>query len=269
MPRCSPFVFLVAAFLLPPARAADSAPAVVEIVLPANAKLYLGDDLIRSKPGTHRLDTPPLEKGKTYTYEFRVEIERDGKTETFKRPVDVRAGETSKADFTDLVKAPAKPDLPKPDEKKPADKPKPPDNPKPDKPADGDFQISDIERDILDRTNAERKKKDLPELKPNPKLFAAARKHSEHMARVDKLAHELEGSKPLDRVKEAGYSGSYVGENVAAGQLDAEEVVKGWMNSEHHRENILGPKYTEIGLGVAKAANGTIYFTQVFGKPSR
>jgi uncharacterized protein (TIGR03000 family) len=273
MRRYSLFVVFAAVFLLLPVWAAEPATAVVEIILPANAKLYLGDDLIRSKPGTHRLDTPPLERGKTYTYEFRLEIERDGKTETFKRSIDVKAGETSKADFTDLVKAPAKPDLPKPEEKKDAGSPKPPPDKskpdKPDKPAANEFKMSDLERDIVDRTNAERKKKDLPELKPNPKLFAAARGHSEHMARLDKLAHELEGSKLPDRVKEAGYPGFYVGENAAAGLMNAEEVVNGWMNSEGHRRNILDGKYTEIGIGIAKASNGTLYFTQVFGKPGR
>ncbi len=270
MRRYLPLVVFAVVFGLLPARAAEPAPAVVEIVLPPNTKLYLGDALIRDKPGTHRLDTPPLEKGKTYTYEFRVEIEHDGKTETFKRSIDVKAGETSKADFTDLVKAPAKPDLPKPEEKKDPGEPKPPpDKPKPDKPAADEFKMSDLERDILNRTNAERKKKDLPELKPNPKLFAAARKHSDHMARLDKLAHELEGSKLPDRIKEAGYPGSYVGENAAAGLMDADEVVMGWMNSEGHRRNILDGKFTEIGIGIAKASNGTLYFTQVFGKPSR
>ncbi len=281
MPRYLPLALIAAALSLVPVRAAEPAPAVIEIVLPPNAKLYVGDDLIRSKAGPHRLETPPLEKGKGYTYEFRIEIEHDGKTETFTRKVPVRAGETSKADFTELLKAPPqeqpnpdepKPDKPKPDEPKP-DKPKPdepkPDKPKPEPPPEDEFKMSEIEREIVERTNAERKKQDLPELKPNPQLFLAARKHTENMARLDKMAHELEGKKPSDRVKETGYPGSYVGENVAYGLRNAEEVVKGWMGSEGHRKNILEANYTEIGIGVAKAANGALYFTQVFAKPSR
>ena len=89
------------------------------------------------------------------------------------------------------------------------------------------------------------------------------------MARLDKLADELEGKQSDDRVKEAGYPVAYIGENCAVGQLNAEEVVKGWMNSERHRKNILEANYTEIGVGVAKAQNGALYFTQVFAKPSR
>ena len=56
-------------------------------------------------------------------------------------------------------------------------------------------------------------------------------------------------------------------ENVASGQRSAKEVVEGWMNSEGHRANILQGNYTEIGIGVAKAANGALYYTQVFAKP--
>jgi uncharacterized protein (TIGR03000 family) len=266
MPRYLPLAFIVAALCLVPVRAAEPTPAIIEIVLPPNAKLYVSDDLIRSKPGPHRLETPPLEMGKGYTYEFHIEIEHDGKTETFTRKVPVRAGETSKADFTELLKAPPK-EQPKPDEPKP-DEPKP-DKPKPEKSTEGEFKMSDIEREIVERTNAERKKKDLPELKPNPKLFLAARKHTENMVRLDKMAHELEGKKPSDRVKETGYPGTYVGENVAYGLRNAEDVMKGWMGSEGHRKNILEANYTEIGVGVVKGQNGALYFTQVFAKPSR
>jgi uncharacterized protein YkwD len=39
-----------------------------------------------------------------------------------------------------------------------------------------------------------------------------------------------------------------------------------WMNSPGHRANILSPSYNQIGVGVAKAANGTYYWTQMFIK---
>ena len=276
--------FLLAAALFvvatpAPLRAADKEPATIELILPPNCKVYVDDQLVRSAPGQHRLETPPLERKELYSYTFRVEIERDGKTVTFLRKFPVQAGKTVTADFRELATAPLDkpdPDKPKPDkakEDKPkADKPegdKPnPDKPKPGNPFD-EIKMSEMEKAILDRTNAERKKKDLPELKPNPKLFAAARKHSENMARQEKLAHELDGKKPSERVKEAGYPGGFVGENVAYGATTAEEVVSGWMESEGHRANILNKNFTEIGVGVAKASDGTLYFTQVFGRPVR
>jgi uncharacterized protein (TIGR03000 family) len=272
---------LVALAGLAPLRAADREPATIELILPPNSKVYVDDQLIRSTPGKHRLETPPLERMELYSYTFRVEIERDGKTVTFLRKFPVQAGKNVTADFRELATAPLDkpdPDKPKPDKVK-SDKPKPdkpegdkpnPDKPKPGNPFDDEyFKISETEKAIIDLTNAERKKKDLPELKPNPKLFAAARKHSENMARLDKLEHELDGKKPKDRVKEAGYPGGFIGENVAYGPTTAEEVVTGWMNSEGHRDNILNKNFTEIGVGVAKNEKGAQYFTQVFGKPAK
>jgi uncharacterized protein YkwD len=43
--------------------------------------------------------------------------------------------------------------------------------------------------------------------------------------------------------------------------------MRAWMESKLHRENILGPNYTDIGLGTARDQNGQIYYTQVFTKP--
>ena len=45
------------------------------------------------------------------------------------------------------------------------------------------------------------------------------------------------------------------------GQRTAEEVVKGWMESPGHRENILTPGFTHIGIGYDKNGN---YWTQQF-----
>lgn len=52
-------------------------------------------------------------------------------------------------------------------------------------------------------------------------------------------------------------------ENVAMGMVDAEQVVKMWLNSAGHKKNIEG-NYTLTGIGIARAANGYLYFTQIF-----
>jgi uncharacterized protein YkwD len=52
-------------------------------------------------------------------------------------------------------------------------------------------------------------------------------------------------------------------ENVAMGVLDARQVVDGWIHSPGHRKNMLG-NYNLTGIATATAANGTIYFTQIF-----
>jgi uncharacterized protein YkwD len=87
------------------------------------------------------------------------------------------------------------------------------------------------------------------------------------MAKQSKMAHELDGKNAADRVKEVDYRFRSLGENVAYGQRTPEEVMKTWMNSEHHRTNILRQQFTEIGIGVARNDKGVPYYTQVFGRP--
>ncbi len=54
------------------------------------------------------------------------------------------------------------------------------------------------------------------------------------------------------------------GENIAAGQTDAENVMKSWMNSSGHKANILYSSYTSVGIGCVEV-NGTKYWVQCFG----
>ncbi len=132
-----------------------------------------------------------------------------------------------------------------------------------------DFKLSPQEQKLLDLTNRERKKKNLPPLKPSPLLFKVARAHSANMAKQGKMAHILDGKKPKERVLDAGYDYQYTGENIAEFDRDytLKELMKDWMDSEHHRENIMNKKFTEIGLGIVRGKKGLVYYTQVFGKP--
>jgi uncharacterized protein YkwD len=131
-----------------------------------------------------------------------------------------------------------------------------------------EFKVSAEEQGVIDLTNAERKgaEKPLPPLKMNPKLMEAARKHAANMAAQEKMDHVLDGKNPADRATAAGYKWRAVGENVAAGQKTPKEVVKAWMDSPPHRENILNDAYNEIGVAVAKGKDGMLYWAQVFGK---
>lgn len=125
---------------------------------------------------------------------------------------------------------------------------------------------------VLDLTNMERSKAGLPPLTFNPQLAAAAQKHSQDMALRDFYGHNSPDGRTLgDRVKEAGYPFSFVGENIYASPATPEEAVAGWMKSEGHRRNILNRDYKEIGVGYYFLANDTgnvnwkHYWTQVFG----
>lgn len=129
-------------------------------------------------------------------------------------------------------------------------------------------ELSNDEKKLVELTNAERKKEKLPPLKINLVLSQVARKHSENMAKQNKMDHVLDDKNPLDRVKASGYRYGYVGENIAYGEnVSLETIMESWMNSPPHRKNILKKEFTEIGLGAAKSAKGVWYYTQVFGTP--
>lgn len=57
------------------------------------------------------------------------------------------------------------------------------------------------------------------------------------------------------------------GENVAIGQVDAQDAMNSWMNSDGHRENILSESYTTIGVGCFEK-NGATTWVQCFGASS-
>lgn len=59
-----------------------------------------------------------------------------------------------------------------------------------------------------------------------------------------------------------------VGENLAGGQASPERVVQDWMDSPGHRENILKPEYSEMGVGYVFENNSQYrhYWVQLFGQ---
>ena len=122
--------------------------------------------------------------------------------------------------------------------------------------------------EVVDRTNAERARHGLPPLALDARLAAAAQAHSADMMRRDFFAHESpDGRQVWDRAVAEGYAYRKVAENIAAGQRTADEVVRGWMESDGHRANILDRDLTQIGVGRAEGGSYGVYWTQVFGTP--
>jgi uncharacterized protein YkwD len=131
-----------------------------------------------------------------------------------------------------------------------------------------ELKLSPTEKKILALTNQARAKVELPPLKPNAKLFQAARDHSANMARQGKMEHVLDDKTPAQRADATGYNWNRIGENIAYGQnISTGVVFQGWMESKRHRENILNRHFEEIGLGAVRNAKGEVYYTQVFGTP--
>ncbi|MFN3199120.1 MAG: CAP domain-containing protein [Bradymonadia bacterium] len=102
----------------------------------------------------------------------------------------------------------------------------------------------------------------------NATLRCAARLHSEDMAMQNYFEHDsLDGRTPFDRMRAAGYTGGWMGENIAAGQPTPQSVVAGWMDSDGHCANIMNPNFNELGVGFFQAATARFpyYWTQNFG----
>ncbi|MBI4498555.1 MAG: CAP domain-containing protein [Chloroflexi bacterium] len=123
-----------------------------------------------------------------------------------------------------------------------------------------------LEELVLDQINAVRALHGLPSLAAATELTAAARRHSADMAAHAFLDHTgSDGSSFTQRITEAGYGWSRAGEIVAKGYPDAAAVVLGWMNSPDHRAIIMTPDYRDVGAGVARGADGALYWTVDFG----
>ncbi|WP_207669273.1 SafA/ExsA family spore coat assembly protein [Fonticella tunisiensis] len=130
--------------------------------------------------------------------------------------------------------------------------------------------VKALENEVIRLTNIERAKAGLPALKANWELSRVARYKSQDMVNKNYFSHQSPtyGS-PFQMMENFGIRFTAAGENIAYGQRSPEEVVRAWMNSPGHRANILSRSYTEIGVGVAKKSNGTLYWTQMFIRPSR
>lgn len=98
----------------------------------------------------------------------------------------------------------------------------------------------------------------------NEAIAAEAVKHSTAMA-DGKTAFGHDGfDARVGSIKRQLAATRKFAENVAYGHLGAKEVVDIWLNSPGHRHNIEGATYNMTGIGTAKRADGTIFFTQIF-----
>ena len=136
------------------------------------------------------------------------------------------------------------------------------------------------ERIVVTRTNAFRTGHELGELTRSDTLDYAAQWFADYMADTLRYGHEADGREPHERIAAAGYAYCSVGENIGwqertkgeqtisvePGELGREFFV-GWRDSPPHRENILTPSFTEIGVGLARSDSGRYFAVQLFGRP--
>jgi uncharacterized protein YkwD len=99
--------------------------------------------------------------------------------------------------------------------------------------------------------NSYRAKKGLKPLKLNTRLSEAARKHSEDLAKSDRISHYgSDGSDAWERVRKTGYGARLAAENVGTGQISLDEVFRGWQKSRDHNANLLLGDAEEMGVAM-------------------
>ena len=136
---------------------------------------------------------------------------------------------------------------------------------------------------VLCLLNAERAKAGLPALRRDARLELASQRHAEDMVARRFFEHATpEGIEPQARMLAAGYpsNNALSGENIAwatGPSASPEAIVRLWMHSPPHREDILRPGFVDIGVGVAAGAPETphssdaaaTYATDFGGPPQR
>jgi len=104
----------------------------------------------------------------------------------------------------------------------------------------------------------------------NAQLEYAAEIHSNDMAVNNYFGHpDANGVRIGGRATEAGYSYGRVGENIAAGQTSASQVVADWMNSPSHCANIMTASFIHMAVSCKYNPSATYqyYWTLTLGNP--
>lgn len=134
-------------------------------------------------------------------------------------------------------------------------------------PMDGYSQV------LFDATNRRRASQGLPALRVNGWLIGIARIRSADMARNNYFAHTspVTGDTAFSLMEAHGVPFDWAGENLAKNNYPDSQAVgvaeEALWNSPGHRENILNPNYTDMGIALAIAPDGMHYFTIIFTGP--
>ncbi len=122
---------------------------------------------------------------------------------------------------------------------------------------------------LLKEVNDARKNEGLKPLRYSMLLAVAAQSHALDMNLNTFFAHQNKfGETVWNRVTKLGYPRwATIGENIAQGYDSAAAAMTGWMNSPAHKENMLFPEYTEMGIGHVEGVPGKYHhmWVQTFG----
>ena len=124
--------------------------------------------------------------------------------------------------------------------------------------------LTQQEEDLLWLVNQERRKEGLKDLTVDPTLTNLARLKSQDMVNLNYFSHTSPtyGS-PFDMMKANGVRYRSAGENLAA-YYSVQSAHDALMKSPGHRENIMDPLFTHVGLGIVDSPRYGLMVTQMF-----
>jgi uncharacterized protein YkwD len=125
------------------------------------------------------------------------------------------------------------------------------------------------QRAVVCLVNRQRTERRLPRLHTSQRLNRSAQGWTDAMVRSASFTH---GSDFAARITAVGFVWSMAGENIATGFSTPAQVVRGWMASTGHCQNILSPSFAYVGTGVSDGripgfSSGGGTWTQDFGLP--
>ena len=126
-------------------------------------------------------------------------------------------------------------------------------------------QTSIAEQYLVAAANSERVQRGLPALHWDGKLYRAADYHAAQMASRGSISHQYPGEPDVSaRAQQAGVRFSVISENVAMAP-SAVQIHSLWMNSPHHRDNLLDPQVDSVAVRVLRR-NGELYAVEDFDR---
>ncbi len=107
--------------------------------------------------------------------------------------------------------------------------------------------------DIVKFVNIERAKAGSPLLRLNYTLMKAAQMRADVILKHQNFSHQdpYENIELVTVLSKLGYNYIYASENIGMGGTSGEDFVGGFMNSFYHKQNLLDPRLTETGVGIA------------------
>jgi len=134
--------------------------------------------------------------------------------------------------------------------------------------APGGAELAGLEAALFEAVNRYRAEHHKIALERRPDLDGVARAHSADMAARGFFSHNTpEGKSWVDRLNDARIEGfAMAGENVGVTTKPNpnDEILQGWIHSAVHRENLLAAPFNATGVGIARRADGALYYTQLY-----